>query len=764
MSLGFLALRSVKARLYAGFSCLIFAALGLALYANFEFEATSDRLGRMNLYAVGATNSMNISEHLESMSRNILRYAYDADEGSRKAFGIDAGIVMAALKEAESATPAEARRTLYRGLQTEITRLQRLGETLHQSVQDTLSEKKKAIKAGETLTSKLTKLDRDNAHEPKLQHLIDILSLKIANYRIANLRAQNNFDNNGVAQLQVALLDVNDAVDAIEKSDTQGLLKNDIDQFRSVMTDYSDSAELIVGNIAKTGSLYRSQISPAVQKVQGEMNVVKTDLLDAFGKARIASEDSISSTLLLQKIIGAAVLLFGGLMAALIARGITKPLSSLTNGMRALAAGQFDVELAGIKRQDEIGEISRAVGDFKTKAAEKAAREADGILRRQKEEAEAQAAIAMERARAADEQATIMGQLGTALSKLAQKDLSFRLNDDVPPAYAAIKSDFNRSISQLEDALRGVSQTTQSVLSGAQSIRSAADDLSHQTEQQAASLEETSAALNQITVTVQKTADGARSARDIVSHTKDDAEQGGSVVGRAVEAMGAIEKSSQEIGQIISVIDEIAFQTNLLALNAGVEAARAGESGRGFAVVAQEVRSLAQRSADAAKDIKALISKSTGQVSEGVRLVAETGQALQRIVDQVGQINVVVNDIANSAQEQATGLNQVNTAANQMDQMTQRNAAMAEEATAASHSLEKESQELARSIGQFQLGSTRSDPMRAELQRAAPHAFRKPVPAATAPRATGTPGGSSGKSLRAVGSREAVSDQSWNEF
>jgi methyl-accepting chemotaxis protein len=241
--------------------------------------------------------------------------------------------------------------------------------------------------------------------------------------------------------------------------------------------------------------------------------------------------------------------------------------------------------------------------------------------------------------------------------------------------------------------------------SGTQEISTASNDLSRRTEQQASSLEETAAALDEITATVKKAAEGATHARKVVAGTKEDAERSGEVVRKAVEAMGGIEKSSQQIGQIIGVIDEIAFQTNLLALNAGVEAARAGDAGRGFAVVASEVRALAQRSAEAAKEIKALISTSTTQVGEGVQLVAETGKSLESIMSKVAEINTVVSDIAAGAQEQATGLQQVNTAVNEMDKVTQQNAAMAEEATAAGRSLAQEAETLTSLVAQFRLGN-----------------------------------------------------------
>ncbi len=206
---------------------------------------------------------------------------------------------------------------------------------------------------------------------------------------------------------------------------------------------------------------------------------------------------------------------------------------------------------------------------------------------------------------------------------------------------------------------------------------------------------------------MRRTAGGAKQASEVVSSTRGEATHSGQVVHQAVSAMSAIEDSSKQINQIIGVIDEIAFQTNLLALNAGVEAARAGDAGRGFAVVAQEVRALAQRSAEAAKEIKTLISSSTQQVSQGVSLVGQTGEALQRIVTKVGEIDALVTEIAASAAEQATGLNEVNTAVNQMDQVTQQNAAMVEQSTAATHSLKGETGELVRLIGRFRVGDGR---------------------------------------------------------
>jgi len=317
-----------------------------------------------------------------------------------------------------------------------------------------------------------------------------------------------------------------------------------------------------------------------------------------------------------------------------------------------------------------------------------------------------------------------------------------------------------------------VTLSADAIQTGTQDMSTASDDLSHRTEQQAASLEQTAAALDEITATVKKSAEGATHARQVVAAADGDAKKSAIVVRQAVEAMDAIAKSAQQISQIIGVIDEIAFQTNLLALNAGVEAARAGDAGRGFAVVASEVRALAQRSAEAAKEIKGLISTSATQVDHGVKLVGETGKSLERIMAQVTEINDVVGAIAAGAKEQATGLDEVNSAVNQMDQVTQQNAAMVEQSTAASRSLSQETAQLAGLVGQFRIGQASADSAtRRQLQKAAPHAFRQPPkrPAANAPHAPAarnTPARPARAAAKAVvnGAPAGADADSWEEF
>jgi methyl-accepting chemotaxis protein len=340
----------------------------------------------------------------------------------------------------------------------------------------------------------------------------------------------------------------------------------------------------------------------------------------------------------------------------------------------------------------------------------------------ERREAEAERVRAAERQQIAEErQKQIVVELfGAAFESLAGGDLAARMHE-MPDAYVKLGADFNVAMEKLEKAMGVIVQNASGIRTGAGEISQAADDLSRRTEQQAASLEETAAALDEITATVRKTADGANQANSVVGATRSDAEASGRVVRETVAAMAEIEKSAKQISQIIGVIDEIAFQTNLLALNAGVEAARAGDAGRGFAVVASEVRALAQRSSEAAKEIKGLISMSSQHVETGVELVGEAGKALEVIVSKVSEISGLVGEIAASAQEQATALVEVNTAINQMDQVTQQNAAMVEESTAASHSLTQEADELASLVARFHLSEGAGAPATEARPRTAKH-------------------------------------------
>jgi methyl-accepting chemotaxis protein len=437
----------------------------------------------------------------------------------------------------------------------------------------------------------------------------------------------------------------------------------------------------------------------------------KIEAASSLATARAKSVALFSEILMASAVL--AGILFAGVLIVISRAAIVRPVLNLAGDMRRLAAGQTDITVSGAGRADEIGEMAKSVEVFRQSGIERARLEAEAAgfqqeLDRKLRDMEAAFELA------GREQRAVVEVMAKGLSGLAGGDLSTRIAAQVASDYAALKADFNAAAAGLEDAIRTISSVAGQIGSGTQEIAQASNDLSRRTEQQAASLEETAAALDEIAATVRQTADGATRATSEVASARTDAERSGQVVGQAVAAMGAIEDSSRQITQIIGVIDEIAFQTNLLALNAGVEAARAGDAGRGFAVVAQEVRALAQRSAEAAKEIKTLISTSSQQVDAGVNLVGQTGEALDRIVGRVAAIDDLVRQISSSSQEQASGLAEVNTAVNHMDHVVQQNAAMVEQATAATHSLKGETAQLVSLVGRFKVGGGEH----AELRRA----------------------------------------------
>jgi methyl-accepting chemotaxis protein len=453
-------------------------------------------------------------------------------------------------------------------------------------------------------------------------------------------------------------------------------------------------------------------------------------------------------------------------------RNVSGLLAGITRGMDQVGEGNLDAKVPGLDRGDDIGRMARRVDQFRGAAIEKRALEQQAEHHRAAADAARQQEEDQRDATAA-RQSFVVQSVATGLNKLSGGDLLFRLETPFQAEYETLRMDFNSAMDKMRDVMASIVGSAQAVRSATGEITAASDDLARRTEQQAATLEETAAALDEITRTVRNAAQSAQDAHNLVSTTQEDAEKSGAVVRETVGAMGSIEASSRQISNIIGVIDEIAFQTNLLALNAGVEAARAGDAGRGFAVVATEVRALAQRSADAAKEIKALISASGQQVVAGVRLVDDTGRALTRIAERVAQLNQLVRTIAASAQDQATALSEVNVAVNQMDQVTQQNAAMVEEATAASHGLAGEAAGLTRLVGQFKIDTAdRSGPVEpsAAAPRSAgprPAAPRPPAPRAAAPRTADT---SAPRSVQArpsaASGRPVVPEQSesWAEF
>ncbi|WP_454718104.1 methyl-accepting chemotaxis protein [Caulobacter segnis] len=601
-----------------------------------------------------------------------------------------------------------------------------------------------------------------------------VATVGYAAYRTVANEGTSEAAKSGSEDIEKAFKSGNAFLDKAAKADPNAV--KDIEGFRTRFKAVHDNAragaDMGLQNLNEAAVMMMGGIDTDIAKLTKDV-ATWIDHHDDETESMINQAKKDSAT-------GAIVLLLFGLLSAGAALAyamwvgsakIAKPLINLSKTMEVLAQGSVDVEVKGAERKDEVGAMARSVQVFKDNAL--ALRTAEAAQQRASAETEAERRRNQEVAEAAaKEQAFVMEAIATGLTRLSDGDLTYRLDQQFPEAYKRVQNDFNGAIAQLEEAMGTIVHAASSIGAGSDEIASAADDLSRRSEQQAASLEETAAALDEITATVRRSSSGAQEASRVVGSTRSDAERSSVVVRNAVDAMNQIEKSSQSISQIIGVIDEIAFQTNLLALNAGVEAARAGEAGRGFAVVAQEVRALAQRSADAAKEIKTLISTSSQQVNQGVSMVGQTGDALQAIVGKVSEIDALVSEIAASGQEQATGLNQVNAAVNQMDQTVQQNAAMVEQSTAASHALKGEAGNLMQMISKFRVGASggSASVSRSTTRRPAAPAPSRPAPAPVSrgPSLAGTthrPGANpvaaaQAKLAKAVG----ASSDDWEEF
>ncbi len=467
-------------------------------------------------------------------------------------------------------------------------------------------------------------------------------------------------------------------------------------------------------------------------------------------------------------------------MLLVVSRRVIAPMHELSAAMRKLAGGDFGVVLPGLDRHDEIGAMANSVEEFKALSADKARRETEEAVRRQQADADQQAQAAAEQrkhaeeqAEAAQEQASVVRLLAEGLGKMAEGDLSYRLDQGFTEAYRQIKDDFNVMAGRLSETIGAITAATREIGGAAGELSAATTDLSQRTEEQAASLDETSASMKQISSTVRLNAENAQRATQSAGGARDVAGRGGEVVAKAINAMARIEESSRKISDIIGVIDEIARQTNLLALNAAVEAARAGDAGRGFAVVASEVRSLAQRSSQAAKDIKDLITNSSGEVKDGVDLVNKAGTALHEIVDSIKQVVQIVSDIETASTGQATGIEEVNKALGQMDEVTQQNSALVEENAATAKTLEQQVKAMDGRLGGFRLSidagaapqpaSERArQPAPQTVSAAKPAAQRKPASAPAPRKSAASGGGPVGRMQSALAARLQPDD--WKEF
>ncbi|MXN47692.1 HAMP domain-containing protein [Shinella kummerowiae] len=517
-----------------------------------------------------------------------------------------------------------------------------------------------------------------------------------------------------------------------------------LDGVRAALAPYFEDIRAMVAVAGSDKGQDRAAVLAALDKALEGQKAVTAALKEyttysaaTLSESRATAISRSTTTQILLLATAFICIVAGMLLSMLFARnGIVRPIQLLTGVMSNLAAGKLDDDIPCTERKDEIGAMARTLDVFRANEMQMREMEAqEAALQAQSKDLQTNISTIVAAAAAGDFSRRItkayededlrrfatgvnelvenvdrgVSEVRRVIASLSHADLTQEMAGHFQGDFAELQANVNGAMLTLRSTMTGILTTAGTITGNSRELSAAANQLAHRTEQQAASLEETAAALEEITTTVKTSTSRALEASEIVREAKDSADKSGDIVQNAISAMGRIEQSSQKISQIISVIDEIAFQTNLLALNAGVEAARAGEAGRGFAVVAQEVRELAQRSANAAKEIKTLINASAGEVKGGVSLVLSTGDVLSEIKDLVNRVNDHVVSITRAAQEQSAALGEINTAVNQMDQMTQQNAAMVEETTAASQVLASEAAQLQTALSQFHIDAGRGN-------------------------------------------------------
>jgi methyl-accepting chemotaxis protein len=574
--------------------------------------------------------------------------------------------------------------------------------------------------------------------------------------------------------------------------------KADLAQMASLVATYRDAAQHAQQNDDAIFELLNKAMLEGGTRIAEDAKTIRESAVadeSSIGKEMTAMM-AMSSNLML--IVGIAGLVIGGMLAWFVGGAIARPIVRMTEAMTKLAGGDLAAVIPAIEKRDEIGAMAKAVQVFKNNGIEKqrleaAAKEEQDRQRKSEEEqrrieqAAGEEIAKLVNAAAAgdlsqrigtaaktgffktlgegmnkliDAVASTIGEVVMVMSSMAQGDLSKRIAGDYHGEFLKLKTDANTTAEKLAEIVGQTVEGMANIKASATEIASGATDLSSRTEEQVASLEEIAASIRQLNSTVQQSAENAGQASQLAMAARTSAESGGEVAGSAVKAMGEIEQSSQKISDIVGMIDEIAFQTNLLALNAAVEAARAGEAGRGFAVVAGEVRTLAQRSSQASKEIKTLISNSNTQVKQGVELVNKAGSTLGEIVTSVKRVSDIVAEIAAANKEQSASVAEVQEAIGQIEQATQQNAALVEETTAALGSADNQVQGVTDVIGFFKSDAVVAPkPANAPSPAKGAKAVQAKLTAKVAKPSVSPTKSSGGKKLAATGT-----DDGWEEF
>ncbi len=737
---------SVKGRIYGGFLLILVFLTAIAGMSLWGAKKTSHGVDTYQSVVTNAQRVLTIERNVAGMRRNVREFVFTGDEKSiarakelQASLKKDLADSIAATMDSGRKANLESMQRLFDGYLVDFANLIELRHKRDRLVNEGMTP---VGLAARKQLSDLTNATQTRK-EWELASEVGQVQEGLMRMRVAALRFLLTPTKAGAEDVKALRLDMDKDIAHVLPLAKDPQTRKAIEDATGLAVKYEAAFQEAAIAVLERNHLANdvmaakaAEFGDLAMKTR-ESQAAYLDKLDKELVSDLAAQEASS-------IIASLIAILAGLaFAYLIARSIITPIGAMTGAMGALADGKLDTTVPALDRSDEIGEMAKAVQVFKQngidkvrmeaeqKAAEEAQRQAEEDQR--KREAAIVAEVA-EVAKAAstgdlDRRIDLDGKSGfllnlcegvnnlvhltgvalkdvaSVLGAVAQGDLTQRITNPYSGLFDQLKGDVNKTAEKLLDIVTNINSAAGQIGSAASEVAAGSQDLSERSEQQASALEETAASMEELAATVRQNAANAQQANQLAAGAREVAASGGQVVANAVDAMGRIEGSSQKIGDIVGMIDEIAFQTNLLALNAAVEAARAGDAGKGFAVVAQEVRNLAQRSAQASKEIKTLISQSTVEVKGGAELVKGAGKTLEEILSSVKRVADIVAEIAAASSEQAAGIDQVNQAITQMDEMTQQNAALVEESTAAAHSLEEQSGELNRLMGFFQVGN-----------------------------------------------------------
>jgi methyl-accepting chemotaxis protein len=770
---------TVKHRIWGGFSTVIAFVVVVAALAFFGFSHVFDTVVAFDRVSDNTVRVLTLDRNIVGLRRNVL--LFNGSQGDSKALSRIRelqGSVRKDLIDASAATTNPERKAMLDGM---LALFDQYSANLERVID--LKGKRDRLVAevllptGATMRTQMTTVI-DTAMADKDWEVAALAGKAQEQLMLGRLNA-----NRFLAMPSQKLID--DAVTQFANTDTALKVvaerakdvrqKRILDAVLALVPKYAGAFSEVTALSQDIDRLVSKENAAVAAHLGDEASKVKSSQLATLDHLGDDAKETASSQKRNSSILSVAAIALGLGFAALIARSIIGPITAMTGAMTELAGGKLNTLVPALDRRDEIGAMAQAVQVFKQNAIDKVRMEAEARAAEQAQrDAEEQqrlreAAIVAEVAEVAkaasegdlDRSIDLTGKDGflldlcqgvnnlvrltgialkdvaAILEAVAHGDLTQRIENDYAGVFGQLKADVNGTADKLFEIVTGINSSAGQITSAAREVSAGSSDLSERSEQQASALEETAASMEELAATVRQNAANAQQANQLAAGAREVAASGGQVVSDAIAAMGRIESSSQKIGDIVGMIDEIAFQTNLLALNAAVEAARAGDAGKGFAVVAQEVRNLAQRSAQASKEIKGLIGESTGQVRNGADLVKSAGHTLDEILGSVKRVADIVAEIAAASQEQASGIDQVNSAVTQMDEMTQQNAALVEESAAAAHSLEDQSGELTNLMAFFHTGETAAAPPARAVaaKKPAPRPLAKPVKkAAPAPK------------------------------